>query len=299
MLPGAFESTYTKPTTSYTSRKTIPANARGASTGNSRPEPAHWPLLWMLVLTQTAAGLFLACGLASIFKPQIFESVTSSLSIAGLALLIAGLTASIFHLGRLLGAWRVFLGLRRSWMSREIAAFALFVFSAVASIFYRTPTLAITTALLGLLSVFCSAMIYVDTRRPSWAPSLTFPKFFGATFLLGSSATASILSFLALTGDAEINSIAQTAAGLALAIRTALFSFEISNLKSAIHSPFNAFNLLFAVSTTCALLAIFNSTAAAAWFASLSFISTLSSQLLERYFFFTSSNAPRMPGTVA
>src|SRR5262249_26269924 len=60
MLPGAFESAYTKPTTTYTSRKPIPANACGANTSPPRPEPAHWPLIWMLVLTQTAAGLFLA-----------------------------------------------------------------------------------------------------------------------------------------------------------------------------------------------------------------------------------------------
>jgi formate dehydrogenase iron-sulfur subunit len=317
MLPGAFESAYTIPTTTYTSRKPIPANARGANAGNSRSEPAHWPLIWMLVLTQTAAGLFLVTCFASIFKSRAFEAGTLSLSIPGFALLIAGLTASIFHLGRPLGAWRVFLGLRCSWMSREIAAFALFTLSAVASIVYRTPTLATATASLGLLSVFCSAMIYVDTRRSSWAPALTFPTFFGATFLLGTSAAACILSFLTLTGNAEIISTAHIVAWSALAIRTVRFlwetrnyrnssprfCFEISNLKSVIQTPFNSFNLfnlfnlLFTLSTTFSALAIFSPASAAACFASLSFISTFASQIAERYFFFTTSTAPRMPGT--
>jgi formate dehydrogenase iron-sulfur subunit len=303
MLPGAFESFYTKPTTTYTSRKPIPANACGANTSPPRSEPAHWPLIWMLVLTQTAAGLLLGTGLASIFKPQAFEAVSFSFSIAGFALLITGLTASIFHLGRPLGAWRVFLGLRRSWMSREIGAFALFTLSAGASLLLRTPTLAITTALLGLLSVFCSAMIYVDTRRPSWTPSLTFPRFFGTTFLLGSSAAASTLRYVAHAGSVEILLTTHIAIWSALAIRIALFSFEISNLNSVIHTPFNSFNLFnlfnlfFILSITFSLLTLFTSASAAAWFATLSLISTFSSQILERYFFFATSTAPRMPGT--
>jgi Fe-S-cluster-containing dehydrogenase component/DMSO reductase anchor subunit len=300
MLPGAFESNYTKPTTTYISRKPIPANARGASSGNSCPEPAHWPLIWLLVLTQTAAGLFLTTWLVSIFKPRAFEAAGIPLSISGFVLLIAGLTASIFHLGRPLGAWRVFLGLRRSWMSREIAAFALFTLSAAATLLSRTSTLAMTTAIIGIVSVFCSAMIYVDTRRCSWAPSLTFPRFFGATFLLGSSAAAWILSFLTITDGAEIISIAHITAWAAMAIRTLLFLWE-SNLRfpNQLRSVkrLNLFKLLFALSTAFIVIAIFSSASTAILFASLSFISTVSSQILERYLFFTTCTAPRMPGT--
>jgi DMSO reductase anchor subunit len=300
MVPGAFESAYTKPTTTYISRKLIPANARGASDGNSRPEPAHWPLIWLLVLTQTAVGLFLTSGIASIFKSRAFESAGFSLSMSGFVLLIAGLAASIFHLGRPLGAWRAFLGLRRSWMSREIAAFALLTLSVGATLLYRMQILAPTVAILGLLSIFCSAMIYVDTRRPFWAASLTFPRFYGATLLLGSSAAASILGLLALTGGTEIILAAHVAAWSAMAIRMLLFVWE-SNLRFASQlrsiNRFNLLKILFVLSTAFSLLAIFSSASAAAGFASLSLISTLSSQILERYFFFTSSTAPRMPGT--
>ena len=226
MLPGAFESSYTKPTTAYTSCKRIPASARGANAERARSEPAHWPLVWMLVLTQAGVGLFLSSALMSVFKPQIFATSRIALGAAGLAFLSAGLTASVFHLGRPLGAWRAFLGFRRSWMSREIVAFALFTLSAGATLLYRTGTLAITSALLGLVSVFCSAMIYVDTRRPSWASSLTFPRFFGSTFLLGSSAAASVLSFLTSPGGAEFFSTAHIAGWSAMAIRTILFFWE-------------------------------------------------------------------------
>jgi Fe-S-cluster-containing dehydrogenase component/DMSO reductase anchor subunit len=304
MLPGAFESAYTKPTTTYTSSKPTPANARGASVGNSRPEPAHWPLVWMLVLTQTAAGLFLSNWLISILKPQIFRTASLALASSGLALLVIGVCVSVFHLGRPLGAWRAFLGLHRSWMSREIAAFATLAITASAGLWYRGPILAAATAVVGLLSVFCSAMIYVDTRRPSWARSLTFPRFFGATLLLGSSAAAVIMSFMALAGNAEITATAHVAAWSAMAIRTALFIWEAQNRPEP-RLPFNSFNrfnlfkLLFVLSTAFGMLSIFSMARTAVWFACFLFMANFTSQILERYLFFTTSTAPRMPGTAA
>ena len=45
--------------------------------------------------------------------------------------------------------------------------------------------LSFLTALIGLAAVGCSAMIYVDTRRPFWNAPMTFGKFFGTTLLLG------------------------------------------------------------------------------------------------------------------
>jgi Fe-S-cluster-containing dehydrogenase component/DMSO reductase anchor subunit len=299
MLPGAFESSYTRPTTTYTSRKPIPANARGPNTKQSRSEPAHWPLVWMLVLTQTAAGLFLSTWATSLLKPHVFTISRIAFAATGLTFLVSGLTASIFHLGRPLGAWRAFLGLRRSWMSREIIAFLFFTLTAGATIAFQIPIIAGATALLGLLSVFCSGMIYVDTRRRSWAASVTFPRFFGATLLLGSAAAACILSGLARNDLPEIRSVARFATVSATAIRIILFFWE---KRIGFHKSFNLFNsvnLLFAFSTISGALAIFASGVTMVTGAYLLFFSTLASQIIERYFFFTNSIAPRMPGTAA
>jgi Fe-S-cluster-containing dehydrogenase component/DMSO reductase anchor subunit len=306
MLPGAFESSYTKPTTTYTSRRPIPANARGANAEQFRPEPAHWPLVWMLVLTQMAAGLSLSNWLTSVLKPQVFAISRIALAAAALTFLISGLTASIFHLGRSLGAWRAFLGLRRSWMSREIVAFGFFTLAAVASLWSHGSVLTAATAWLGLLSVSCSAMIYVDTRRPAWAPWPTFPKFFGTTLLLGSAATACVLSCFAITLGSELTAAARFAAGLATVILIALFVWEVS---SGLHkrertfpapfNRFNSFNALFIFSTSFGLPAIFSSGRVAVGCAMISFLFTFAWQITERYFFFTSSTAPRMPGTAA
>jgi Fe-S-cluster-containing dehydrogenase component len=189
MVPGAFDSSYTKPTSSYRTHRGLPSDARPADSHEQRREPAHWPLIVMLVLTQLATGAFVA----AVFAPQ--------LRFLGWGALHAGLIASVLHLGRPFGAWRFFLGLRTSWMSREILAFG--IFSAVATLALLVPAFTIVAALCGLGGVFTSAMIYIDTRRPAWRAAITLPRFFSATLLLGVASVcgfAPILLALALVG---------------------------------------------------------------------------------------------------
>ena len=91
-----------------------------------------------------------------------------------------GLAASVLHLGQPLRAWRIFLGWRKSWLSREALLFgAWFPLASLRSssvsagcqrssyrhaldpvhpLRYR-----VGTAALGVLGLFCSVMIYVDT----------------------------------------------------------------------------------------------------------------------------------------
>src|SRR5204863_5294656 len=118
--------------------------------------------------------------------------------------LVAGVPASVLHLGRPRAAWRALLGLRRSWMSREILAFIFFAGAALALITLRwhgsfslpASSWMLATSALGLGSVFCSGMIYIDTRRPAWNATNTFTRFSGTTLLLGATATASIFSWI-------------------------------------------------------------------------------------------------------
>jgi len=46
-------------------------------------------------------------------------------------------------------------------------------------------SLGVAAALTGLIAVFCSVMIYVDTRRPFWNGPLTSAKFFLTMLVLG------------------------------------------------------------------------------------------------------------------
>ena len=131
LIPGAFESSYTKPTTQYFSKKRIPGNSEPADAHALRLEHAHWPLIIMLLFSQMAAGIFLtAGGDGSRWRRSVSVLGAAPLATVAFLTLNAGLAASVFHLGRPLGAWRFFLGLRTSWMSREILAFGLFAGAA-------------------------------------------------------------------------------------------------------------------------------------------------------------------------
>ncbi len=316
LLPGAFDSHYTKPTTSYVTRKSMPADTRAGDDASLRLEHAHAPLIAMLVLTQIAAGIFTAASVLAFANPNLFATAKAPLSIAGFAILQLGLGVSVLHLGRPLGAWRAFLGLRTSWMSREIFAFSAFAGAAAGFVgsslwepvaFLAAPFAHLTT-LLALVGVACSAMIYVDTRRAFWRSDLTFTKFFGTTLLLGLAGVGALLASFAPGEAARAFVIAATV------IRTALFGWEFQQFRHALadqndptHGSARTMwqllrplvfvrGFLFAASTAAGLLAIGSSGTLSAVLAALSFALTVGSQLIERTFFFTAVIAPRMPG---
>jgi len=322
MLPGAFDSEYTKPTTRYHSERGLPADALPADHAGLRLDHAHWPLIGMLLMTQTSAGLsaFLACDL-------VFGSHTAAAGpIATLAWLTLqlGLAVSVLHLGRPMGAWRFFLGLRTSWMSREILAFSVYAAFSTATMAVAwipqvrdlLPLFAFGSTALGLLSVFTSAMIYIDTRRPFWAASLTGPKFFGTTSLLGSTFAAAGLALVDLFGFVELTAAATGAAVATTVIRAALFIWERSADQRLLSDPAEpahrsaltvaallpwmprARTALFIVSTVAGILAIVGGFGVQAAFAMLAAASTFASQVLERFTFFSAAASPRMPGGV-
>src|SRR5262249_59876801 len=55
-LPSAPEPDITLPTTRYVSAKPLPEDLISGDAHEIQLQPAHWPLVWMLVLSQLAAG---------------------------------------------------------------------------------------------------------------------------------------------------------------------------------------------------------------------------------------------------
>jgi Fe-S-cluster-containing dehydrogenase component/DMSO reductase anchor subunit len=323
LLPGAFDSSYTKPTTRYHTERGLAPDALPADHADLRLDHAHWPLIGMLLLTQTSVGVasLLAVGLTFGANEAGFSS---SLATASWLALQLGLAVSVLHLGRPLGAWRFFLGLRTSWMSREILAFSVLAAASTATLATARisslrdllPIFAVITAAIGLLSVFTSAMIYIDTKRPFWAARLTSPKFFGTTFLLGSTAAAVVLSsaneYLHI-GVGDASTIAAIAATI---IRAVLFIWESETYRAALSSASDpahrsartiamllpwlpkARAILFGVSIFAGLLTIVSGSGSRTPFAVLAALSTFASQILDRFAFFTAAASPRMPGGV-
>ena len=198
-LPGAPDPDYTLPTTAYKSKRPFPRNMLPADYHSARPQHAHLPLVFMLVLTQMSVGAFVVEQLLSLSGWGASESTASRMIhlVAALGLGLLGMGAAVFHLGRPLYAFRCWIGLRTSWLSREIVAFGLF--AALATIYVLTAfnatrsnsgystqqLLGHASAAAGLAGLICSIMIYVDTRRPFWSGPLTTAKFFGTAAILG------------------------------------------------------------------------------------------------------------------
>ena len=202
---------YTRPTTRYVSKRPIPQNLLAADARTLRPQHTHWALVFLLTGTQLGLGLLLA---SHVLADSDLRLPTSCLAFAFFA---AGLAASVAHLGQPLRAWRVFLGLRKSWLSREAvvlgAAFPLLTLATLASLppawlplpasaadlltsnFKLLTSAAAATAAFG---VFCSAMIYIDTRRRFWRPSQSFGRMGGTVLTAALLPIAPAVAALAL-----------------------------------------------------------------------------------------------------
>ncbi len=175
-----------------TTRVTLPDNLTPdlgrVDTNRVQPEAAHWPLVFMLVLTQMCVGAFMALWLLG------FYHAGNDLKVAALASLVlagASLGTSILHLGRPIYAWRAMRGLRRSWLSREVLTLSLFACAAgvfAGTVFLGLPgrsAAGFATAVAGLAGITCSARIYIVRARPAWFSGYTLAEFFSTGLLLG------------------------------------------------------------------------------------------------------------------
>jgi len=258
-LPGAPKPDYTIPTTTYkTNRPEIKALI-AADQFKLEPDHGHTPLVLMLVIMQLAVGAFLGEAALGILAPgPLTDALRPYSTLAAFATIALGLVTAQFHLGRPLFAFRAFLGLRTSWLSREIIAFGGFAKcgAAYALTFWldeiatlvpafsvvlpyvplAQKVLGVAAIASGLVATFSSVMVYVDTRRPLWTMRFTFPKFFGTALILGTASIplqlliAAKLSGLASPTDVMIL-FAERAMGVLSAVGLAKVLFELSLLK--------------------------------------------------------------------
>jgi Fe-S-cluster-containing dehydrogenase component/DMSO reductase anchor subunit len=200
LVPGAPPSTLTVPTTRYRSARGLPADMAPAGDFALRPSPRHWPLAVMLVLTQLSVGAF---GAALALRALAGEGVAATLrpanALVALGLGLVALAASIAHLGRPLQAWRAVIGLRHSWLSREIVAFSAFaalafVYAGALQLGPARPGVVVgglgyLVALAGAAGVWCSVMIYAVTGRRWWRRGRTAIRFALTTAACGLATT--------------------------------------------------------------------------------------------------------------
>ncbi|GAB5402776.1 MAG: dimethyl sulfoxide reductase anchor subunit [Aureliella sp.] len=204
-------STITQPTTIY---KTQSESRKSGLSAQNQPilhaQESHWPLAVMLCLTQASVGVLFWMVIAPIAFATTIDSRIGLLVASALA--FAGLNVAPLHLGQPLRAWRVFLGLKTSWLSREAVLFGVYggiLFTTTLIALMETvapgfsavmPSWAEAAGVLaglvsGCAAVFTSGMIYVVTRRVPWRPSRTMPRFYFTAATAGVAACAAVVSF--------------------------------------------------------------------------------------------------------
>ncbi len=342
-LPGAPDPQLTLPTTTYKSSRVFPRNMLPADYYSVRPEHAHGPLVIMLVLTQLSVGAYCVELVSEQFLAQkLISAIRPVHSLSALLFGLLALGASVFHLGRPQFAWRSVIGLRHSWLSREILAFGVFAMLAVLyawanwfggeinssrPVWQNLPGWGVGVA--GLAGLTCSVMIYVSTRRQYWSGMRTTFRFFATALLLGLAATWLTLLLVSLGSEADVAWIVVRQHGPVLCralivVSAAKLLFEaclFRHLRSLQHTPLRRSAALLAGTLSSPTIARFSlgflggvcmpgllllnhtvdsETAASQGILAVSvamlFVACLAGELLERYLFFASCAAPRMPG---
>ena len=348
-LPAAPEPHLTLPTTTYKSRRVFPRNMLPADYYSISPQHPHMPLVIMLVMTQLSVGAFATgCFLERNVAPHLLPLFRPLHASIALMMGLLALGASTLHLGRPQFAFRGIIGLRHSWLSREILAFGLFAGLAVpyaalcwmvsvprlaglpwaAPLIFRLPELGVSVAVVGAIGVFCSAMIYVFTKREFWNLERTFTRFVLTSAVLGISTVWVSVSLLDAFSNhpvgLSLSDVLTVPLAKALMAASALkIGFDLLLLRHRMsfrNSPMKRSALLVLgplagtsfVRLVAGLLggiaipfwiltthpAAGSPQPAGVWPVLLAWIGCFTAELAERYLFFAAVSAPRMPGGV-
>ncbi|MDQ8199351.1 dimethyl sulfoxide reductase anchor subunit [Pelagicoccus enzymogenes] len=305
-LPDSPEPGYTKPTTRYVSKKGLPKNMVAGDSHVLRVQHTHWPLVGLLALSQLGVGGFVAAALD-------LGSLQCNLGYASFlgAWLVfhLGLVCSALHLGQPLKAWRVFLGFRRSWLSREAvilgacSGVSCVAIGAVAAGLFgyldEFPWLeslqvgaVFATALLGLVGVFTSVYIYVDTRRSFWKLPYSLSKFYGSV-ALGACAF-----YMLAAGGASL-AMASAFVGLVV-LKLVVEAKSFGDNRSSQGLMESVLNPLWKARLSIAALSCVAAMAATRYegvvVSSIVLLLVCLGELAERVLYFKAVNAPKMPG---
>ncbi len=158
-------------------------------------------LVLFTVLIQASVGAFiLLAALRLRGRDGAMDAAYRKATLVLVPVVLVGLLASVFHLGRPMLAFTAMKNLSTSWLSREIfftgGFFVLLVASAALD---RSPGLRKLlhglTAIAGVASVVSMAMVYHMSMRPAWQGWATHVAFIGTALLVGMGLAAGLVAF--------------------------------------------------------------------------------------------------------
>ncbi|MGL1900584.1 MAG: dimethyl sulfoxide reductase anchor subunit [Fibrobacterales bacterium] len=332
-LSGAPTPEITKPTTQYITNKPVPKNSIAGDYYDVQLQHAHFSLIFLLVFSQLSVGM-LGSYLLSSDSAQGTNSIDIIVLLSTFGMGILAMALSMFHLGRPTQAWRAILGLKTSWMSREVFMLGNYMGALATGIAIKVidyfgidipwyniiqPTVSALPILgiaflFGLGAVLSSAMIYVATKRPFWRADQTLPKFFLTTLTLGpiGCSLAYILTGSAPTILPSILLITIITGTLKLAwefsVLLSLKEEKLTPMKRAAillagklkfvgitRMTFGAAGLILFPFLSIQILTSGNDLNGALFFLVLAALSGTVGEIIERFAFFAAVDKPRMP----
>ena len=303
LYPGAPPSSITQPSSQYKFNHSQYGMSWTSLNYNAETSKPHWPLIWMLVMTQWGIGML--CGEWMTALTNHAENVLTTGYLIGIGCLVTGLVSSVFHLGKPLKAWKFFLGLRTSWLSREILAFNIFaamIFIDVVNLWWHWLPLSMINYFHGLLilsgcgAILTSIMIYHDTGRPHWLFSKTAPRFLG-TFLVG-MAFQSIISMAPLLHSIPGRSLLTSCLIVLIASGIKLSHMQLKKTPNPKMNNEHGIKLVLGTVIVGSVWSIpyLSTPFTSVLMITFAFLSCLGIEVAERFQFFTDSSAPVSKG---
>lgn len=190
-------------------------------------------VIFFTTLAGAAQGLVVMLAVAVLTGSVVPHSFMLAALAVALVLLLAGLVASTFHLGRPERAWRAMAMWRTSWLSREVIVLPAFIALVAVWLLLEVlglgrgwaPLLALASVLLAALLWLCTAMIYACLKFiQEWAHPLTLVNY----VLLGLA--SGLLLAAVLAGFSGASSLARGAAGWGLVVTLAAAATKLATL---------------------------------------------------------------------
>ena len=162
-----------------------------------------WSVIVFTTVCGAAQGLVVVLAIAQLAGTNVAAPWTRHALLLALVMLVFGLGASFFHLGRPERAWRAMRMWRSSWLSREVIVLPAFIATVSAWwVLGSSRPLLLLCLLVAALLWWCTAMIYACLRFiQEWAHPLTLISF----TLIGLSSGMVLTGTLAsAAGDAQL-----------------------------------------------------------------------------------------------
>ncbi|MFN7253232.1 MAG: dimethyl sulfoxide reductase anchor subunit family protein [Anaerobacillus sp.] len=141
-------------------------------------------------LSQLAIGAFATIFLFEAYQQKISKRATFISLISILSISVVAIIVSMFHLGHPFEAYKAILNFGNSWLSREIVFYPLFMllvfyYGFVAKKDATKKATGWAAVVMGMITIYSTAMIYTIPAIPAWNNGMTMAAFFVTALLLG------------------------------------------------------------------------------------------------------------------